>query len=199
MVAALEMLGYADVHHMHSVFANPPEADMWTQAINARFFGRGKPCGREEWGQLLGHCQAVTDAPSVLFAEDLVAAYTDSQVILTNRDQDRWWVSFDRSIGAISGEPGRLILAVLSGTVVTKECGKARFTAHYKRGWAPLCDFLGKDVPTVDFPRTNDTKTMVASSRATITAIFLRFSTRVLLPSALLTGAGFAIYANGAR
>ncbi|KAJ6484576.1 hypothetical protein DFH09DRAFT_1340011 [Mycena vulgaris] len=159
MVAALEMLGYAEVHHMHSVFANPPEADMWTQAINARFFGRGKLCGREEWGQPLGHCQAVTDAPSVLFAEDLIAAYPDAQLV----------------------PPERLL------------------EYEVKKGWAPLCAFLGKDVPTVDFPRTNDTKTMVTSSRATITAIFLRFSTRVLLPSTLLTGAGFAIYANGAR
>ena len=54
---ALETLGYKDTHHMANVLSNPVEADMWTEAINAKFFGKGKPFGREEWDQLLGHCQ----------------------------------------------------------------------------------------------------------------------------------------------
>jgi hypothetical protein len=54
---ALEILGYNAVHHMQSIFANPLQNEMWAEAINAKFFGRGKPYGKEEWDQLLGHCQ----------------------------------------------------------------------------------------------------------------------------------------------
>jgi hypothetical protein len=32
--------------------------EMWTEAINAKFFGMGKPYGRAEWDQLPGHCMA---------------------------------------------------------------------------------------------------------------------------------------------
>ncbi|KAJ6556370.1 P-loop containing nucleoside triphosphate hydrolase protein [Mycena capillaripes] len=150
MRAALEMLGYGDVHHMMAVFGNPPEAEMWTEAINARFFGRGTPYGRAEWDQLLGHCQAVTDTPAAMFAADLVAAYPEAKVILTNRDPDKWWKSFSESIGAIIGswmfrlaallDPqglgraaavGQLVVSVIIGPIMTEEGGKARFVEHY--------------------------------------------------------------------
>ncbi|KAJ7159252.1 P-loop containing nucleoside triphosphate hydrolase protein [Mycena crocata] len=233
MLAALELLGYINVHHMTCVFANPPEADMWTEAINAKFFGNGKPYGRAEWDQLLGHCEAVTDAPSVVFAEELVAAYPDAKVILTNRSPDKWWLSFDGSLGKIFRNPlfgiaaaldpdalgrvvnlCRLVLVVLLGRGFTPEGAQQRFVDHYARlrsvvpaerlleyevseGWGPLCEFLGKDVPAVDFPRANDTKVMIARSQATISAIFRRFAVRVVLPAVLMTGVGFAIYARG--
>ena len=29
-----------------------------------------------------------------------------------------------------------------------------------ERGWGPLCDFLGKDIPDVEFPRVNETASM---------------------------------------
>jgi hypothetical protein len=58
MREALEVLGYRETHHMQSVLRNPAEVDMWREAIDAKFFGKGKPYGREEWDQLLGQCQA---------------------------------------------------------------------------------------------------------------------------------------------
>jgi hypothetical protein len=60
MRVALETLGYCDTHHIQAVLYNPPEVDMWREAIDAKFFGKGKPYGRPEWDQLLGHCQART-------------------------------------------------------------------------------------------------------------------------------------------
>ncbi|KAJ7487001.1 P-loop containing nucleoside triphosphate hydrolase protein [Mycena latifolia] len=230
MRAALEILGYHDVHHMQSVFANPLEAEMWTEAINARFFGQGKPYGRDEWDQLLGHCQAVTDTPAAAFPEDLIAAYPDAQVILTNRDPDKWWTSFTEAIGSIitsrryrlAGylDPhalgkvaalAMLISSVINGPGMNGEEAKVRFIAHYnkirrivpkerlleyevKEGWEPLCAFLGKDVPPVEFPRTNDTKMMRERFHATTSMIFRRFAVQTLLPCVLLTGVGFAIY-----
>ncbi|KAJ7679938.1 hypothetical protein B0H17DRAFT_1161218 [Mycena rosella] len=147
--AALRLLGYHDIHHMRSMYENPAEADMWVEAINARFFGRGTPYGRAEWDQLLGHCQAVTDAPSMLFSADLIAAYPEAMVVLQNRNIDKWWMSYVGSIGTLHTNLGfrlaqvldpalrkfvsaqRLVLSALLGPVVTEEGAKARFTDHY--------------------------------------------------------------------
>jgi hypothetical protein len=38
-------------------FSNPLEVEMWIEAIEAKFHGKGKPYGREEWDQLLGRYQ----------------------------------------------------------------------------------------------------------------------------------------------
>ncbi|KAF7309000.1 hypothetical protein MKEN_01100900 [Mycena kentingensis (nom. inval.)] len=98
MHEALRILGYHDVHHMFNVLKNPPEADMWLEALQAKFEGRGTPYTRADWDQLLGHCAAVTDAPSMLFAADLIAAYPSAKVILTLRDPQKWWKSFSSTI-----------------------------------------------------------------------------------------------------
>jgi hypothetical protein len=35
---------------------NPPDISMWVKAIDAKYKGVGKPYGKEEFDQLLGHC-----------------------------------------------------------------------------------------------------------------------------------------------
>ncbi|KAJ7175149.1 P-loop containing nucleoside triphosphate hydrolase protein [Mycena crocata] len=104
---------------------------------------------------------AVTDAPSMLFAEELIAAYPDAKVILTIRDPDKWWKSYSGSLQA-EYRSTRLALAmwidpahfgkVISfarGTVTTffgvhaavaeADPSKACFVAHYEkvRGLVP--------------------------------------------------------------
>ena len=64
---------------------------MWVEAMKAKFHGIGKPYGKEQWDALLGHCQAVTDNPCVIFYKELLEAYPDAKVILTERDNvDQW-------------------------------------------------------------------------------------------------------------
>lgn len=57
MRAALKQLGFDDTYHMMALFENPMDNNMWIEAYEAKYFGKGKPFGREEWDQLLGHCQ----------------------------------------------------------------------------------------------------------------------------------------------
>lgn len=67
--------------------------------MDAKFAGKGKEFGREEWDQLLGHCRAITDTPCVIFYEELLAAYPDARVILTIRDStEQWYNSACRTI-----------------------------------------------------------------------------------------------------
>ncbi|KAJ6573111.1 P-loop containing nucleoside triphosphate hydrolase protein [Mycena vulgaris] len=148
MQLALETLGYKDTHHMQTVLVNPLEVDVWVEAIDAKFHGRGKPYGKEEWDQLLGHCQAVADTPAILFSEELIAAYPDAKVILTNRDPTKWWKSYSESLQRV--KLARWLEPEHFGTVISfahlsmstmlqaptadakEEESKARFTAHYE-------------------------------------------------------------------
>jgi hypothetical protein len=43
---------------MISVLENPPDSHLWREAVDAKFYGIGKPYGKAEWDALLGHCEA---------------------------------------------------------------------------------------------------------------------------------------------
>ncbi|KAJ7138270.1 P-loop containing nucleoside triphosphate hydrolase protein [Mycena epipterygia] len=103
MRAALSILGYGNTHHIGRAMANPGEVKAWTAAIDAKFCQQGKPYEREDWDRLLGDFRAVADVPGILFAEELVRAYPDAQVILTTRDPDRWWRSFRETLLVMLG------------------------------------------------------------------------------------------------
>ncbi|KAH8197791.1 hypothetical protein TruAng_008038 [Truncatella angustata] len=91
--AALKRLGYEDTYHMMSASVeNPLDCLLWQQAFAAKYDGVGT-CGRREWDQLLGHCQAVCDWPAIAFSEELIAAYPEAKVVLPSRDVDSWHAS----------------------------------------------------------------------------------------------------------
>ncbi|KAF7352156.1 putative nad dependent epimerase dehydratase [Mycena venus] len=146
---ALEKLGYNETNHGFTVATRPLEMEMWTEAINAKFFGKGKPYGRAEWDQLLGHCMAVTDMPHLLFAEELIAAYPEAKVVLTTRDVDRWWKSFKDTVGVVLASPEGEFSALLESSGdrefwflafnamfgtdnVTEEVAKKRYIEYYE-------------------------------------------------------------------
>lgn len=68
----------------------PRDNELWTQAIKAKWDDEGS-FEKEDWDQLLGHCQAVCDLPAAAFAPELIAAYPNAKVILTIRDPDSWY------------------------------------------------------------------------------------------------------------
>ena len=53
MRAALRELGIGPVYHMIEVMKNPPDADTWVSAFEAKYKGKGQPYTRKEWDQLL--------------------------------------------------------------------------------------------------------------------------------------------------
>ncbi|KAJ6595784.1 hypothetical protein DFH09DRAFT_1135633 [Mycena vulgaris] len=147
---ALETLGYVRTNHGSSVGSqsSPAEIDMWIAAVKAKFHGVGTPYGREQWDELLGDCQGVTDVPHILFAEELIAAYPDAKVVLTTRSPDSWWKSYEATVMKVMKPtfwPARmkpeesktlhlfhLIYPALFDTNdLTEEIAKARFAAHY--------------------------------------------------------------------
>jgi Sulfotransferase domain len=111
---ALFDLGYSDVYHYSHIYENPKDAELWLEAFQAKYQGKGKPYGRREWDALLGHWmvrwsrtsfrfitvpltavntgrQAVSDTPAVQFYKELLEAYPEAKVILTVRDTPEQW------------------------------------------------------------------------------------------------------------
>lgn len=83
---------------MDCLFENPPDIDLWRQAFLAKYHGQGRPFERRDWDQLLGHCQAVIDVPTSAFVPELLAAYPDAKLILTQREENGWYTSCQRTI-----------------------------------------------------------------------------------------------------
>jgi len=55
--ATLLELGYFDVYHIASLMVeNPSDSEMWCEAIDAKFYGKGNPYDKDQWDKLLGHC-----------------------------------------------------------------------------------------------------------------------------------------------
>ncbi|KAK8162914.1 P-loop containing nucleoside triphosphate hydrolase protein [Phyllosticta citrichinensis] len=102
---ALKELGLNDTYHMMSVSVeNPPDALFWMDALRAKYDGVGS-FGREEWDQLLGHCQSVCDWPAIAFVKELVEAYPEAKVILTTRDVDSWHASTLKTVDWRANDP----------------------------------------------------------------------------------------------
>ncbi|KAJ7485590.1 putative NAD dependent epimerase/dehydratase [Mycena latifolia] len=235
---ALETLGYVRTNHGRTVvlYSSPAVMDMWIAAIQAKFYGQGTPFGREQWDQLLGDCQAVTDAPHILFAAELIAAYPEAKVVLTNRSLESWWKSYEATIAAArkptlqirlnrwldpeySGKREHLLQLIFEahfGTKhVTEDIAKACFTSHYdevrrlvpkerllefevKDGWAPLTNFLDKEIPATPFPRVNDTEQFHKRIATTRRAASWAWATKVVGPL-LAVVAATVVYVRNVR
>ncbi|KAI4201393.1 MAG: hypothetical protein LQ350_003313 [Teloschistes chrysophthalmus] len=93
MKAALEGIGYGPCYHMADCIGNPLDCDMWVEALKAKFLDKGRKYTRDDWDQLLGHCQSVADVPPAAFIPELHAAYPDAKVIIVQRDPNSWYTS----------------------------------------------------------------------------------------------------------
>jgi hypothetical protein len=91
---------------------NPQDAVMWKEAFQGKYYG-GKKFTREDWDQLLGHVEAITDFPGAVFVEELTEAYPDAKVVLTLRDVDDWMGSMRKTIMKQAYSP----LATLMGWI----------------------------------------------------------------------------------
>jgi hypothetical protein len=100
MKQALQILGYHDCYHFYNIYQNVSDCDMWIEALEAKYHGKGK-FGRAEFDKLLGHCMAVTDAPCTAFAPELIDAYPEAKVILVERDIEAWYRSFQHILDPI--------------------------------------------------------------------------------------------------
>ncbi|KAH6673389.1 hypothetical protein B0J14DRAFT_700398 [Halenospora varia] len=87
-------------HLPHDVrlYRKPPDCLLWHDALAAKYLGTGPKFTRADWDALLGDCQAVCDWPAIAFAKELIEAYPEAKVVLTNRDVDSWHASTMKTV-----------------------------------------------------------------------------------------------------
>lgn len=101
ILTALEHLGYNPYHMVKAMRAPRLNFSLWNEALRAKFHGHGKPWGREEFDRILGEYDAVEDVPTICFAEELIEAYPEAKIVLTNRDVDKWLDSMESTAGVV--------------------------------------------------------------------------------------------------
>lgn len=194
MQQALNILGFPCYHGITHI-TNIRDTEMWNEALDAKFFGKGKQFKREDWDALLGNYGAVTDLPTILFAEELIRSYPESKVVLVERDIETWYRSFNEGIISPIWNPVIQTIAKLDTRFVGKlgstserwtkgwmeansksemqNNARRKYREHYEMvrrvtpparllnfkledGWGPLCAFVGRPIPDIDFPRVNE-------------------------------------------
>ncbi|EED22472.1 conserved hypothetical protein [Talaromyces stipitatus ATCC 10500] len=88
--AALEELGYPTYHGFEPA-RNPGDCVVWCDLMERKESGRALPLTAKDFDQVLGLVQAVSDTPSICFADELIEAYPDAKIILNHRlNIDAW-------------------------------------------------------------------------------------------------------------
>lgn len=93
---ALKTLGYntcVGVAHSYFVENHFP---YWTEAIDAKYHGRGTPYSADDFDKFLGKYEALTGWGAALFGEELVVAFPEAKIICTARDAEGWVDSFSK-------------------------------------------------------------------------------------------------------
>lgn len=93
---ALEMLYGARVYHITEVLNRPKHLELWSDLA----FGR-RQVDQFDWKQLLEGYIATTDLPCAFYFKELAEAFPDAKVVLTVRDESRWFESYSRLLAAI--------------------------------------------------------------------------------------------------
>jgi hypothetical protein len=86
---ALEMLGFGPCYHMLELMAHPEKVPPWQAAADGEAV---------DWDALFDGYQATVDWPAAYFWRELAAHYPAAKVLLSVRDPQRWYDSFQSTI-----------------------------------------------------------------------------------------------------
>lgn len=174
--AALEQLGFGPCHHMSEVINNPDQVRLWTEVAAGPPNFEGIFAGFRSavdfpvsayWQDVL----AVSPGAKVIlsdrdpenwygsFSQTILPLILDKAAWPDNRRA--WFEMIDKVIvgKALGGRTDREgILAAYRANAAAARALEAEGRALVFRsrdGWAPLCDFLGVEVPDEPYPKTN--------------------------------------------
>ncbi|CAG8976924.1 hypothetical protein HYALB_00011873 [Hymenoscyphus albidus] len=116
--------------------------------------------------------RAVTDVPCASFVPELITAYPDAKIILSTRDADGWVRSMEgtivKKLTSTTTSPSTASEHSKNTITWSVESRRLRGFLEFeaKDGWGSLCEFLGKERPDEEFPRTNNVKEFGERSKA---------------------------------
>ncbi len=82
--AALEQLGFAKCHHMEEVMKSAAQVRFWQTLSDG---------GEVDWDEVFEGFQSSCDWPSCSYWEQLHHRYPDAKIVLSVRDETRWYES----------------------------------------------------------------------------------------------------------
>jgi len=170
---------------MHEVFLNPHHVPVWEAACEGNI---------PDWRKLLAGYAATLDTPACHYWKELAHAFPNAKVLLLERDPDAWYDSMCSTTYQVIKESGdqaepalRMIRRLffdkcMAGRFEERNFAIAGFRRYCERaaaeipkerllvyevsqGWAPLCGFLGFDIPETMFPKQNTREEFRARSR----------------------------------
>jgi Sulfotransferase domain len=189
--AALERLGFGPCHHMSEVIDNPEQVRLWTRAATgrpdyARIFAGYRSAVDFPVSAYWQDVAAATPGAKVILSdrdpEDWYGSF--SQTILPlildrsawPEDRRPWFEMIDRVIvgKALGGQTNRdgILAAYRANTAAVRDLERDGRALVFRSsdGWAPLCRFLGVDVPDEPYPVTNPRAEFFASVKNSATA-----------------------------
>ena len=171
MREALNILGFGPCHHMFEVTAHPEQKRLWRAMVAG---------AAPDWDRLFEGYASCMDLPAAWYWRTLIDVYPDAKVVLTLRDSESWWKSFEhiaREVIIHSDDPEFLGVAlvanqVFGGRPLDREHAIAVYETHNAAvratvpasrllihhlgdGWEPLCAHLGeaRARPTLSAPQ----------------------------------------------
>jgi len=170
---ALEILGFGPCYHMFEVLADQKRVDQWVSLSQGE---------TPDWDNIFDGYHSSVDWPAAHYWREIAAHFPDAKIVLSVRDPEHWFKSMSNTILPVlsSGtDPNSLgnqlfVPQVFEGNIedrnhiieifnrhnasVQAAFGPERLlTFELGAGWAPLCAFLGVDVPDVPYPSGNST------------------------------------------
>jgi hypothetical protein len=102
--AALEQLGFSKCHHMEEVMKSGAQVRFWQALAN----------GEEvDWDEVFDGFQASCDWPSCSYWEQLHHHYPDAKIVLSVRDESRWYESVLETIYPVTFVVPRWLTALV--------------------------------------------------------------------------------------
>jgi hypothetical protein len=174
--AALERLGFGPCHHMSEVINDPEQVTLWAEVAGGRpdferIFAGFRSAVDFPVSAYWQDVFAVTPNAKVIlsdrdpedwygsFSQTILPLILDKAAWPDNRRA--WFEMIDKVIvgKALGGRTDREgILAAYRANAKAAQALEAEGRALVFRsrdGWAPLCDFLGVEVPDEPYPKTN--------------------------------------------
>lgn len=89
---ALEILGFGPCHHMYEIVENLDQLPSWQSAVNGE---------KTDWQSIYNGYSSQVDWPGAHFWRQSMEAFPNAKVLHSVRPVDKWWASFEKTIGKL--------------------------------------------------------------------------------------------------